>query len=80
MAVGAATGALDGSMADVGIDDEFISGSRARSRPGTSALFAMTETRSWTRSATGSASTSMTLVESNLSDDQEDKLREVFAA
>ena len=41
MAVGAAMGALAGSMADVGIDDDFIRGVRDNVTPGTSALFVM---------------------------------------
>ena len=37
--LGAAMGALTGSMADVGIDDKFINGVKERVTPGTSALF-----------------------------------------
>ena len=39
MAIGAAMGALTGSMMDVGIDDDFIKASREKITPGTSALF-----------------------------------------
>src|SRR4051794_29674977 len=42
LAVGAAVGALTASMADVGIDDDFIRNVRDKVTPGTSALFAMT--------------------------------------
>src|SRR3954453_21460817 len=42
LAVGAAMGALSGSLRDVGIDDDFIRGVREHVTPGTSALFVMT--------------------------------------
>ncbi|MGO4257565.1 DUF1269 domain-containing protein [Marmoricola sp. RAF53] len=42
-AVGATTGTLTGPLADVGIDDTFISKVRDRVTPGTSALFVLTE-------------------------------------
>ena len=41
-AIGAGMGALSGSMADVGIDDDFIKQVREKVTPGTSALFALT--------------------------------------
>jgi uncharacterized membrane protein len=42
MAIGAGMGALGGSLADVGIDDDFIKQVREKVTPGTSALFALT--------------------------------------
>src|SRR5262249_45267026 len=42
MAVGAALGAVGGSLADIGIDDDFIDSVRMEVQPGTSALFALT--------------------------------------
>jgi uncharacterized membrane protein len=45
MAVGASMGALGGSLADVGIDDDFIDQVREKVTPGTSALFAVTSGR-----------------------------------
>ena len=42
LAVGAAAGALGGSLADVGIDDDFIAAVKAKVTPGTSALFVLT--------------------------------------
>src|SRR5215213_4210442 len=42
MAIGAGMGALSGSLADVGIDGEFIKQVREKGTPGTSALFALT--------------------------------------
>ena len=41
-AIGAGTGALSGSLADVGIDDDFIRQVREKVTRGTSALFALT--------------------------------------
>ena len=81
-AIGAASGALAGSLADVGIDDDFIARVRAQVTPGTSALFLLTsdavhdEIRA-TFAATGLRKPQ--LIESNLSDDQEAALREMFA-
>src|ERR671910_1853233 len=42
MAVGAGVGALTNSLADVGIDDDFIKQVREKVTPGTSALFVLT--------------------------------------
>ena len=41
-AIGAGMGGLTGSLADVGIDDDFIRQVREKVTPGTSALFALT--------------------------------------
>ncbi|MGY1779978.1 DUF1269 domain-containing protein [Geodermatophilus sp. SYSU D01036] len=79
MAVGAAMGALTGSMTDVGIDDAFIRRMREEIRPGTSALFVLSSDAVVDRVREAFEGQEMTLVESNLSNDQEAKLREVFA-
>ncbi|MGY1734915.1 DUF1269 domain-containing protein [Geodermatophilus sp. SYSU D00684] len=79
MAVGAAMGALTGSMTDVGIDDAFIRRMREEIRPGTSALFVLSSDAVVDRVREAFEGQDMTLVESNLSNDQEAKLREVFA-
>jgi len=81
IAIGAGMGALMGSMADVGIDDEFIKEVRKEITPGSSALFLMTQgavpdkVRKEMQSEMGHA----TLIRTNLSDEQEAKLREAFA-
>jgi|SRR3954454_14298988 uncharacterized membrane protein len=82
MAVGAATGALLGHFADVGIDDNFIKQTRAQITPGTSALFLLS-----TAGVTDRVSEELRkrglhgeLIASNLSQEQEARLREVFAA
>ena len=79
MAVGAAMGALTGSMADVGIDDEFIKAVRQNVTPGTSALFVMTSNTVVDKVLDEFKESGATLLSTNLSKDQEAKLREAFA-
>ena len=79
MAVGAAVGALTGSMTDVGIDDNFINSVKQRVTPGTSALFLLTSDAVVDRVKEGMGGTQGELIASNLSAEQEAKLREVFA-
>jgi uncharacterized membrane protein len=80
-AVGAATGALSGSPADVGIDDSFINRTRDQITPGTSALFVMTSdaVMDKVKDAFADAAPSELLF-TNMNKEQEDALREVFAA
>lgn len=80
MAIGAATGALGGSLADIGIDDDFISSLRAKIEPGTSALFVMTSGAVVDRVIDEFSALHPELLDSNLSTEQEAKLRELFAA
>jgi uncharacterized membrane protein len=79
MAVGAAMGALAGSMTDVGIDDDFIATVRQRVTPGTSALFVMTSDAVQDRVQEAFEGQNMELIATNLSSDEESRLREVFA-
>jgi uncharacterized membrane protein len=79
MAVGAAMGALSGSMADVGIDDEFIRQVRENVTPGTSALFVLTSGAVVDKVVEEFRNSGATLLSTNLSHEQEDKLREAFA-
>jgi uncharacterized membrane protein len=79
-AVGAASGALAGSLADVGIDDKFINGIRERVTPGTSALFVLTSGAVTDRVVEAFQGTQMELLETNLSHEEEEALRTVFAA
>ena len=78
-AIGAAMGALTGSMTDVGIDDNFINGVKQKVTPGTSALFLLSSDAVIDRVKDVFQGTSADLVASNLSNEQEAKLREVFA-
>jgi uncharacterized membrane protein len=79
MAVGAAMGALSGSMVDVGIDDNFIREVRGQVTPGTSALFVMTQNAVADKVIEEFRHSGATLVSTNLSHEQEAKLREAFA-
>ncbi len=79
MAVGAAMGALTGSMTDVGIDDTFIREVREHVTPGTSALFVMTSDVVRDKVLEEFKQTGATLLSTNLSNEQEGKLREAFA-
>lgn len=79
MAVGAAVGALAGSMSHAGIDEDFIRTVRAHVVPGTSALFVMTTEVVADRVLEPFKETGATLITTNLSREQEDRLREAFA-
>jgi len=78
LAVGAATGALLGSMRDVGISDDFIQDVRDKVTPGTSALFALTSDAVQDKVAAEFHGMNAELIHTNLSDEQEAKLREAF--
>jgi uncharacterized membrane protein len=79
LAIGAGMGALAGSMSDVGIDDSFIRRMREEIQPGTSALFVLSSGAVVDKVRDAFAGQQMILVETNLSHEQEDKLREVFS-
>jgi uncharacterized membrane protein len=78
MAVGAGLGALSGSMTDVGIDDDFIRTMRDEITPGTSALFLMSSDAVMDKVQEAFEGQSMELVRTNLTNEQEAALREVF--
>jgi uncharacterized membrane protein len=75
----AATGALSGSLRDVGIDDDFIAEVRAKITPGTSGLFALTHDAVFDKVAAAFEGSRAELLSTNLSSEQESRLREVFA-
>jgi uncharacterized membrane protein len=81
LAVGAAAGALTGSMTDVGIDDDFIKEVRAKIQPGTSALFLMTSggVQDKLEEEFADEKGHVELIHTNLSSEEESKLRQVFA-
>jgi uncharacterized membrane protein len=79
MAVGAAMGALSGAMVDVGISDDFIRKVRDQVTPGTSALFVMTSNVVVDKVLEEFKETGATLISTNLSHEQEAKLKEAFA-
>jgi uncharacterized membrane protein len=78
MAVGAAAGALSGSLADVGIDDDFIASVRAKVTPGTSALFVLTSDAVLDKVYDAFQGQQAELIYTNLSADEDARLREVF--
>jgi len=79
MAIGAAMGAAAASMADVGISDDFIRGVREQVTPGTSALFVMSTGAVVDKVLDEFKETGASLLSTNLSTEQENKLREAFA-
>ncbi|GAB2856760.1 DUF1269 domain-containing protein [Nocardioides pacificus] len=78
-AIGAASGALTGSLKDVGIDDRFIDRVRDQVTPGTSALFVMSSDAVVDKVKQAFADHRPELIFTNVSDEQEAALREVFA-
>jgi uncharacterized membrane protein len=79
-AIGAGMGGLTGSLADVGIDDDFIRQVRERVTPGTSALFALTSgATAPDRVIDELKQYDFEIISTNLPEEQENKLREAFA-
>ena len=78
MAVGAAFGALGGAFRDYGIDDDFIAKVRGQVTEGTSALFLMTSDAVVDRVVERMKSLKFEIIATNLSKEQEAKLRESF--
>jgi uncharacterized membrane protein len=79
LAIGAAAGALGGAMADVGIDDDFINSVKEKVTPGTSALFVMTSDAVVDKVHDAFQGQNAELIQTNLSAENEAKLREAFA-
>ncbi len=82
MAVGAGIGALTGSLRNVGISDDLVKRVREDIVEGTSAVFLLTDGSVPDRVAEEmrKRDLSFRLVASNLSREEEDRLREVFSA
>lgn len=79
LALGGAAGAIGGAMRDYGIDDDFIKRIRGAVTPGTSALFLMTSGAVLDRVAQAFKDREFEIIATNLSSEQERKLRELFA-
>jgi uncharacterized membrane protein len=77
-AVGAAFGALGGAFRNYGIDDDFIKRVRSQVTEGTSALFLMTSEAVLDRVVEVMSHVKFEIIASNLSREQEQKLREAF--
>jgi uncharacterized membrane protein len=79
LAIGAASGALFGSLADAGISESFIKSVRDQVTPGTSALFLLSSDAVMDRVKEEFPAGEAQLISTNLSTEQEAKLREAFA-
>jgi uncharacterized membrane protein len=77
-AVGAAFGALGGAFREYGIDDDFIKRVRGQVTEGTSALFLMTSEAVMDRVVEVMSHAKFEIIATNLSWQQEQKLREAF--
>ncbi len=78
LAVGAAIGALMGHFANYGIDQNFIDQVRTKITPGTSALFVLSSGAVVDRVADAVKGQQFEIIQTNLSKEQEDKLRADF--
>jgi len=81
LAMGAAMGALAGHFSDVGIDDDFIKKVRAQVTEGTSALFLLTQNAVQDRVVEAAKGLpKFEIIATNLSTEDEDKLKAAFAS
>ncbi len=78
-AIGAGVGALTGMFTDVGISDDFIKTVREQVTPGTSALFLLSSDAVMDKLKEAMSSFQFELIASNLSNEQEAKLKEYFS-
>ncbi len=79
LALGATMGALAGHFADYGIDDKFINETRAKVTEGTSALFLLTTGAVLDKLADALKGIAFEIVSTNLSAEEDAKLRAAFA-
>ena len=78
-AIGAGMGGLSGSLADVGISDDFIKQVREKVTEGTSALFALTSGATVDKVVDELKQYDFEIISTNLPEEQEKQLREAFA-
>jgi uncharacterized membrane protein len=78
LAVGAAMGALMGHFSNYGIDQNFIEQVRSKVTPGTSALFLLSSGAVTDKVAEAVKGQQFEIIQTNLSKEQEDKLRADF--
>ncbi|HRI56380.1 MAG: DUF1269 domain-containing protein [Anaerolinea sp.] len=79
LAIGAISGAIAGKFSDVGIDDNFIKEVGATIEPNHSALFLMVASMTEDKVLEALAAHKATLLRTNLSAEDEAKLRETFS-
>jgi uncharacterized membrane protein len=80
LAIGAISGAIAGKFSDIGIDDNFIKEVGATIEPGHSALFMMVEKMSEDRVLPELQKFQPTVLRTNLSKEDEEKLKAAFGA
>ncbi|WP_028060622.1 DUF1269 domain-containing protein [Candidatus Solirubrobacter pratensis] len=78
-AFGAAAGAIAGSLSDFGVEDDFVMRVREQVTPGSSAVFVLATATAAERLAAELDGLAITTVRSELSDEQEHRLRDVLA-
>jgi uncharacterized membrane protein len=79
LVAGAALGALSGSMTHLGINEDFIKSVRSKVTEGTSALFMMTSGAVEDRVIEAMKQFKFEIIATNLSKEEEEKLRAAFA-
>ncbi|MEV7775030.1 DUF1269 domain-containing protein [Kitasatospora sp. NPDC086791] len=77
-AAGAAGGALGGHLAHLGLDEDFVKRLREKVTPGTSALFVLSSDAVLDAVRSAFAGRHAELLETNLSEEEEARLREAF--
>lgn len=77
-AIGAASGAIGGKLSDIGIDDGYIKQTAESIKPGEAGVFMLVSTQAPDRVALEIEGTEATVIRTNLSLEQEQKLRELF--
>jgi uncharacterized membrane protein len=79
LAVGAAFGAMGASMADVGIDDEFIKKTKEKVTEGTSALFLLTSDATTDKVIEQLKKLDFEVISTSLSQEEEEQLKAAFS-
>ena len=78
LAIGAATGAISGKFADFGIEDKFIKETSEAIKPGEAGVFMLVEEAMPDKVAAEISGTEATVIKTNLTQDAEANLRELF--
>jgi len=79
LAIGAITGALAGHFSDYGIDDKFIKQIAETIQPGNSAVFMLIKKSTPDKVLAGLTEFKGTVIQTSLSEENEEKLREAFS-
>lgn len=79
LAIGAVTGAVAGGLSDIGVDDKFIKDVGNQIEPGHSALFLLVRKVTADKVVDQVKDMHPTVLQTSLSEEQEEKLREAFS-